>query len=131
MAYLAFQDLGGAAAVRAVASAAAPVAESGSLTDLEWSVIACARLDRRGSLRAEGRIDRLLRAVTGRPNPRLADQRLEALRRMAVLAWRDGYTVAAHEVRSLLAAGFTARQYETMVNHISAARVLPPRTVGS
>ena len=48
---------------------------------------------------------------------------------MAVLAWHDGYTVAAYEVRAFFAAGFSARQYETMVNHISAARTLPPRTV--
>lgn len=129
MAYLAFQDLGGAAAVRAIAAPSADIDASDRLTRLEWSVVACARRDGRRSLRAEGRLDRMLRALTGRPNPRLADGRLEALRRMAVLAWRDGYTVAAYEVRAFLSAGFTTGQYETLVNHVSAARVLPPRTV--
>ena len=130
MAYLAFQDLGGATGIRALANTAAPVAESGSLTKLEWSVIALARHDSRASLRPEGRVSRLFRALLGLPNPRMADRKLEALRRMAVLAWRDGYTVAPREVRTFLAAGFTPGQYEQAVNHIIAARVSSPRTIG-
>lgn len=128
MAYLAFQDLGGAAAVRAGASVPAPAPEANGLTRLEWSVVACARRDGRSTLRPESRWFRLLRTAFGWPNPQLADGRLEALRRMAVLAWRDGYAVAGYEVRAFLAAGFTPAQYELMVDHISVARTLPPRT---
>ena len=72
MAYLAFQDLGGAAAVRALASAPAPVVETGRLSQVEWAVVACARRDGRGSLRPASWSARLLRLVFGRPDPRLA-----------------------------------------------------------
>lgn len=128
MAYLAFQEFAATAAARAIAAPAAAAIDAGRLTRLEWTVVDCARRDGRRSLRGEGRWDRLVRGLTGRPNPRLADPRLEALRRMAVLAWADGYTVPAYEVRAFLSAGFTTRQYETLVDRISAARILPPRT---
>jgi hypothetical protein len=126
MAYLQFSELGGA-------SIAAPAVRGPAIVDslspLEWSVVMLARLDGRGSLRPAGRWTSLLRAVFKRHNPKLADPRLEALRRMAVLAWQSGYTVPSHEVRSFLDAGFTAGQYELLVDRISIARILPRRTV--
>lgn len=126
MAYLAFQDLGGAAAVRhahCVTPVADPVPSTGDrLSALEWSVVAIARKDRLSSLARPGRMSVAIRTLFNQRNPKLADERLEALRRMAVLTWRDGYTVPSHEVRAFLAAGFTPGQYETMVDSIGVAR---------
>ena len=128
MAYLSFSELGGVAAVRArVPSAPVPAADpvptsNERLSALEWSVVAIARKDGRASLNRPGRMAIAMRALFRQHNPRLADDRLEALRRMAVLTWRDGYTVASREVRAFLDAGFTAGQYELMVDSIQAAK---------
>ena len=60
------------------------VAEPG-FTDLEWSIIRLAKVDRLWTLRSATRSRRLLNRFLGRnPNPALANPRLEALRRMAV-----------------------------------------------
>lgn len=130
MAYLAFQDLGGASASRAVAGVAALRMDRGLLTPLEWTVVALARHDGLASLRPDGWLTRTLDLLFQRRKPALADGRLEALRRMAVLTWADGYAVPPYEVRSFFAAGFDERQYEAMVDRVSASRVLPPRTIG-
>lgn len=124
MAYLAFQDLGGGAAARHGHAATprhdpAPVADR--LSGLEWSVVAIARGDGRASLRRPGRLATAMGAVFGRPNPRLADERLEALRRLAVLAWRDGDAVAPREKGRFFAAGFTPGQYDLLIASIRTA----------
>lgn len=127
MAYLAFTE--GAAGnppavtpqhdIAAVSPAAQPV-----LSALEWSVVAIARRDRLSSLRRPGRIALAMGALFGnRGNPRLADPRLEALRRIAVLSWHDGYSVASQEVRRFIEAGFAPAQYELVVDSISADRL--------
>ena len=91
---------------------------------LEWSVIALAQRDRLASLRHPGRIATALGALFGAwQNPRLADSRLEALRRIAVLAWHKSYAVPVSELRAFLAAGFSAEQYEMLQTSISRARV--------
>lgn len=129
MAYLSFPDLGGAAAAHDQAPIADAIpSKEDRLSALEWSVVALARNDRLGTLRQPGRLGRIMRAVFRQTNPMLADQRLEALRRMAVLTWHHGYTVATRELQAFLAAGFTASQYETMVDRVSIARVPRSRT---
>ena len=133
MAYIAFHDFNDAVAARRPWDAA-PVADptpcgSDRLTDLEWRVVAIARKDGPLSLRRPGRITTALRIVLSRPNPMLTDPRLEALRRIAVLTWRRGYSVPPQEVRAFFDAGFTARQYETLADYIGAARVIPSQTV--
>lgn len=123
MAYLAFHDADGIA-VGSFADrprpVAAPVADG--LTALEWSVVTIARTDSLSSLRRPGLLTRLVRVMLQSRKTMLADPRLEALRRIAVLTWRHGYTIASDEVRAFLAAGFTPGQYETMANAIGAAR---------
>lgn len=90
---------------------------------LEWSVIALARRDRVASLREPGRIATALAALFGssRPN-RLADERLEALRRIAVWAWHHGYALPVSELRAFLGAGFSSEQYETLQTSIAHGR---------
>ena len=95
---------------------------------LEWSVVALAERDTLASLRAPGRIATAMGAVFGdRGNPRLADPRLEALRRMAVLSWHHGFVVHGNEVRDFTASGYGLDQYETLVASISAAKARRPR----
>ena len=122
MAYVAFNEPGAAALADAVAGTTIGPDE-GRLSALEWSVVALARRDSLSSLRTPGRIAVAIRVVLKTPNPRLADERLEALRRMAVLAWHHNYAVPGHEVKAFLAAGFTPAQYDTMMASLSAARV--------
>jgi hypothetical protein len=130
MGYLAFSELGGGDVLDRAAPLADKAAAAGpapTLSALEWSVVAIAWSDRLSSLRRPGRIARAI-GLFGGHNPRLADPRLEALRRMAVLTWHHGYTVPPHEVRAFTDAGYSAEQYELLVDSIAAARRRdPPR----
>ena len=106
-----------------VGASAGSSPSSPHFSGLEWSVVALARRDRIASLREPGRIAKALREVfgTGRPGP-LADGRLEALRRIAVLAWHYGYAVPVSELRAFLAAGFSSDQYEMLQTSIARGR---------
>lgn len=124
MAYLAFEEGTAAPITYASVPKADPVAsEPASLSSLEWLAVAVSRRDSLSSLREPGRLGTALRSVFGvNRDSRLADPRLEALRRMAVLSRHYGYTVPSHEVKAFLAAGFDAGQYELIVDSIGAER---------
>lgn len=94
------------------------------LTALEWSVVALAQRDRMSSLKRPGRLSIALGTVFGgrQTSPHLADPKLEALRRMAVLSWHRGFAVPVGELKAFLAAGFSTEQYETLLASISATR---------
>ncbi len=55
---------------------------------------------------------------------RLADPRLEALRRVAVYVWERGYAVPAAEVDRFEAAGFTRAQLRLMVESVTEGEVV-------
>lgn len=94
------------------------------LSALEWSVVAIARDDRLSSLREPSRLSVAMGGLFGsRHNPRLADPKLEALRRMAVLSWHHGYTVPSSALTAFTDAGYTMAQYETLLGSIASARV--------
>lgn len=95
-------------------------ATAGRLSALEWSVVALARRDSLSSLRTPGRVSRAMAALFRQGNPRLADGKLEALRRMAVFAWHHSFQVPSSELRAFFDAGFTTHQYETMMTSIAA-----------
>jgi alkylhydroperoxidase family enzyme len=99
-------------------------AQETGLSALEWSVVALAQRDRIASLATPGRLSIALGAVFGtrRHSPHLADPRLEALRRMAVLSWHRGFAVPVNELKAFLRAGFSTAQYETLLASISASR---------
>jgi len=100
----------------------APSVAAPEFSDLEWSVVRLARRDGLWTLRPYGRIRRFFRWLTGLGiNPKLADPRLEAIRRMAVLSWNFGFTVPGRDVVDFVAAGFSKDQYELMVSSIRAA----------
>lgn len=90
-----------------------------SLSGLEWSVVALARNDPVSTLHQPGRIAVAMSILfRARFNPGLADARLEALRRIAVLVWRRGSTVPHDELKAFVDAGFTPAQYQLLVASI-------------
>lgn len=135
MAFLAFAEPGNAGYARVSApEVAAPAprpvtpAEDRAedrpvLTELERSVIGLARGDGLSTLRKPGRLSRTLELLFGvRISPMLADPKLEALRRVAVLSWKRGYAIASAEVKAFLAAGYSPAHYELIVDTIATAR---------
>lgn len=123
MAFMNFNEPGYALQVVEQAQQDRQARPATALSALEWSVVALAERDHPSTLREPGRVAIALGALfSGRHNPRLADPRLEALRRMAVLTWRYGYVVPSAAIRDFLSAGFTTDQYELLANSIGVAR---------
>ncbi len=137
MAFLAFAEPGNAGYARASATAFMPAQAAARphgfvptaeedrpvLTELERSVIGIARRDGLSTLRQPGRLSRWLGLIFGvRISPQLADPKLEALRRIAVLSWRRGYAIASAEVKAFVAAGYSPAFYELVVDTIATAR---------
>ena len=133
MAFLAFAEPGNAGYARATAPVFRPVPQVAAvamvqeerpmLTELERSVIGLARHDGLATLRQPGRVSHWLGLLFGvRVSPQLADPKLEALRRIAVLSWKRGYSIASAEVKAFLAAGFSPAFYEMVVDTIASAR---------
>ena len=122
MAFMNFATLQGSPVSTPLDVIAAP--RTTGFSALEWQVVAIAQRDRVSSLSQPGPLSVALGAVFGgkRANPRLADPRLEALRRMAVLAWHRGYALPPSEIRAFHDAGFTPEQYESLLASISAGR---------
>ena len=98
-----------------------------AFSPLEWSVIRLARVDRLWTIRTAGRIRKFWNWLIGRGNPELANPRLEALRRMAVLTWHYGFTVPGRDISEFLSAGFSSDQYELMAGWINSILGTPRR----
>lgn len=98
-------------------------ARAARLSALEWSIVAMAERDGLSSIREPSRFISALGAIFGikRPN-RLANEELEALRRIAILAWHHGWNVPKSELAAFLAAGFSTDQFELIQNSIGQAR---------
>ena len=96
-------------------------------SNLEWSVIRLARVDKLWTIRAAGRLRRVFNWVVGRGNPELANPKLEALRRVAVLTWHYGFTVPGEDVAKFISAGFSPDHYELMAGSINSAISAPRR----
>jgi hypothetical protein len=92
---------------------------------LEWSVIRLARMDPLWTIRSTGQLRRFWNWLVGRGNPELANPKLEALRRMAVLSWHYGFSVPGTEIAEFLSFGFTPDQYELMAGSINSALSAP------
>ena len=83
-----------------------------------------ARRDTLRSLASPGAVSRAMGGLFGLGSrSQLADPRLEALRRMAVYAWRRGFALPMTEIRAFLAAGFVEAQMETLVVSVTGMRV--------
>lgn len=89
---------------------------------LEWSIVRLSRGDSLSTLREPGRLRRLYNWLIGRTgSPMLANERLEALRKISVLSWHFGFSVPGEDVAAFLSAGFTPDQYELLVTRVRAA----------
>lgn len=122
MTYLAAIEPARAAFVHAIELQVEDVSAEPSFSDLEWSIIRLSKLHRLWTIRPANRLTRFLRRLMGRnPNPRLANPRLEALRRIAVLSWHFGFTVPGEDVAEFLGSGFSLEQYELLVTSIRGA----------
>ena len=98
-------------------------------SDLEWSIIRLARVDQLWTIRSRGLLRRLWNRLVGRGNPELANDRLEALRRISVLSWHFGFSVPGEDVAEFLSAGFSPDQYELLVSSVRAASSSTARAV--
>jgi len=118
MAYLDVRD------VAVASSYVMPAAiEPVGFTRREWQVIVLAQRDGLASLRAPTRLAKLLGRLFGESiNPRLADPRLEALRRLAVLAWQDSYAVPVSAIKAIKAFGFSGDQVELLLASVANGR---------
>lgn len=121
MAYLNFAEPAGALAPAMARHD--PVPSKASLSALEWSVVALAQRDSLSSLDAPGRIAIAMAVLFGgRRDNRLADPRLEALRRVSVHAWHRGFAVPAPEITAFHEAGYAPEQLELLITSISRGR---------
>lgn len=93
--------------------AIAPLASAKpGFSPLEWSIVRLARTDGLSTIREPGVFRRLFNWAIGRSgNRQLANERLEALRRTALLSWHFGFSIPGDDVADFLSAGFTPDQY--------------------
>ena len=97
--------------------------EVAAFSALEWTTILLARRDGLSSLARPGIVSRLMSRLFGfAVKQGLADARLEALRRFAVLAWAHGYNVPKSGIIAFKEAGFTMAQAETLLASVAVAR---------
>jgi hypothetical protein len=102
----------------------APAAAEG-FTATEWMVIGLAERDGLSSLATPGRFARALGGLFGLgASSRLADARLERLRRFAVLVRKHGWRVSAAEVTAFLE-DFSVAQLETVIASATRRSMLP------
>src|SRR3546814_7314983 len=67
---------------------------------------------------------KLLSALVGNAiNRQLADPKLEALRRMAVLTWHQSYAVPKGELTAFFDAGYSPDHYELLGKRVAEAHV--------
>lgn len=91
---------------------------------LEWSVIALSQRDTLRSLQTPGRMSRALGGLFGRGTAsRLADPKLEALRRAAVYARHRGFALPVTEISHFHENGFSEAQMETLVTSVTGMRL--------
>ncbi|KTR81441.1 hypothetical protein [uncultured Novosphingobium sp.] len=96
------------------------------LDALERRVIELARGDGMETLKPRRKRSWLARLILGpqAPSPVLANERLEALRRLAVQAWHHGYTLPASALHEARKAGWDERQIGAVIDMIG--RLQPP-----
>lgn len=105
---------------------AATLIERSSLTDLDWQVVEIARADGPRSLNPDGWFNKFLQDFFGFPVARkLANERLEALRRFSVRAWYWDL-IRSKEVRMLVEAGYSSIDVFHILTHVAGRRGFTP-----
>ena len=98
------------------------IAALGGLGRDEWSVVDFARNDGLWSLTPDGILARVARILFGiQPRRPLANERLEALRRFAVVAWKRG-KVGVAQAREFAAAGFSCVDARVVLDYVTSRR---------
>lgn len=97
---------------------------SDALSVLERRVVELARRDGLETLRPPRKRGWFARLILGPlpASPVLSNERLEALRRLAVQAWHKGYTLPASALGEAKAAGFTEDQIGAVIDIIGRSR---------
>ncbi len=90
---------------------------------LEWLVIAIGQRDGTSAFRSRPLLEAFGRLFAYRQPNRLANCRLEELRRMAALASEHGWHVPPSEMAAFLRAGWSEGQLELLVEKVSPALV--------
>ena len=97
-----------------------------SLTDLDWQVVGIARADGPRSLNPDGLLNRFVESLFGFPVARkLANEKLEALRRFCVRAWYWDL-VRSKDLRMLMNAGYSSAAVFQILAHIAGYRGFSP-----
>jgi len=97
-----------------------------SLTDLEWRVVETARADGPRSINPDGRLTKFLRDFFGLPIARkLANEKLEALRRFCVRAWFWDL-IRSRDIRAFMEAGYTSLDLFQILAHVAGYRGFTP-----
>jgi hypothetical protein len=100
--------------------------QQSSLNELEWRVVEIARADGPRSLNPDGRLARFFRDFFGFPVTRkLANARLEALRRFCVRAWFWDLIRTA-DMRMLIDAGYSSFDVVQILAHVAGCRGFTP-----
>ena len=105
---------------------ALPSNRNGSLQELDWRVVEIARADGPRSLNPDGRFTRFLGDFLGLPvAQKLADEKLEALRRFCVRAWYWDL-VRSKDLRVLMDAGYSSAAVFQILAHVARHRGFTP-----
>lgn len=129
MAYVNFAEIQGGPDGSVAIYGEAPPAHRTGFSALEWQVVALAERDSLSTLTTPSRVTTALEAVFGfkRVNLELSNPALEALRRIAVLAWHRGFVLPNSEINAFLAAGYSEEQLEILIDSVGAGRAARKR----
>ena len=97
-----------------------------SLTDLDWRVVTMARYDGPRSINPDQRFTQIMQNLLGLPVARkLANEKLEALRRFCVRAWFWDL-IRTGDVRTFMEAGYTSVDVFQILAHVASFRGFTP-----
>lgn len=121
MAFIDFSDAGASEALRAAHRIAIVEQADDLLSQLERRVIELARHDGLESLKPLRQRRWLARLIFGPtpPSKTLANEKLEALRKLAVMAWNEGFTLPTSAIREALAAGHSEAKVGAVVDFVA------------
>jgi hypothetical protein len=105
-------------------SASIMIEAAGALSTLEQRVVALARADGLATLRPQRKRGWFARLVLGPtpPSAMLANEQLEALRRLAVRTWHHGYTLPVSALKEARAAGHSEAKIGAVIDIIGRSR---------
>lgn len=95
-----------------------------TLSALELRIVGLARQDGLDTLRPARKRGWLARLILGPtpPSAMLANEQLEALRRLAVRAWQHGYTLPVSALKEARAAGYSEAKIGAVIDTINRTR---------